>query len=184
MTERLQPIAFWLVPARDDAATLSRLIDSLATRHGTPRFQPHITLHVTSPWSPTLAARAVDEVCAAFEALSLDTLGIAAGDTRFQALYLRLSTAHLQAMSDAMRRCCPQPSTFVFDAHLSLLYGVMPEPMRRGVLAATVSPLQTIRFTQVHAVAPAIGQQAFDDVAGWRTIAQGELATAATSRRS
>lgn len=184
MTERTQPIAFWLVPARDDAATLARLIDTLAARHGTPRFVPHVTLHVTSPWSPTPAARAVDEVCAAFETLSLDTLGIAAGETRFQALYLRLSTARLQAMSDAMRRCCPEPSSFVFDAHLSLLYGAMPEPMRSEVVAATVSPMQTIRFTQVHAVAPAIGQQGFDDVAGWRTIAQGELAAAATSDRS
>lgn len=40
-------VAFWLVPARQEASFLAQIIQALATQYEAPLFEPHVTIFST-----------------------------------------------------------------------------------------------------------------------------------------
>ena len=61
-------VAFWLVPAREEAGSLGQLIQAFATRYAALLFEPHVTIFSTDAallGSPeTVLKTAVEEVYA------------------------------------------------------------------------------------------------------------------------
>jgi hypothetical protein len=102
------PVAFWLLPCEADAHWLQDRIDRLAQRHGGPRFDAHITLHVAGCPARTdrtdleavmlrLAARSV--------ALRLAALQTGESQAYYKALYVDIAADRMDgARLPALRR--------------------------------------------------------------------------------
>jgi hypothetical protein len=85
------PAAFWLLPCPADADRLREIIHSLARAHGTPVFDPHVTLYVTE----CPAAADIDGVLARVAQtqppLALAALATGHSDAYYKALFVEVS---------------------------------------------------------------------------------------------
>jgi 2'-5' RNA ligase len=169
-------ISLWLLPADPDAAWLRERMQQLATRHGGPAFEPHVTLHV-GPQSVDLA---VEPLMAAqarqARPLVLECADTAHSDAYYKALFVRLAADRADGAGlRAMRHCLvaaletagAPASDYAFDPHLSLLYGNFDAAVRQELAAAQRLSGRRIRFDRVAAVRPAPGSVDLARVADW-----------------
>ena len=172
-------ISLWLLPADPDAAWLRERMQQLATRHGGPAFEPHVTLHV-GPQSVDLA---VEPLMAAqarqARPLVLECADTAHSDAYYKALFVRLAADRADGAGlRAMRHCLvaaletagAPASDYAFDPHLSLLYGNFDAAVRQELAAAQRLSGRRIRFDRVAAVRPAPGSVDLARVADWEVF--------------
>ena len=180
-------VAFWLLPAEQDAGWLQTRIGKLAARHGGPAFEPHVTLHVGAQSvdlaiEPLLAAQARRA-----EPLELQCTDTSHSDAYYKALFVRLAadradgpglTALRQGLLDALDAAGAPPSDYAFDPHLSLLYGCFAAATRHELAGAEQLPGRRIRFDRLAAVRPAPGSVDLERVADWEIFGHCRLGTA------
>ncbi len=162
------PLSLWLVPAPADHAWLQARIDALAARHGAPRFEPHITLHV----APTPAGADLGALLQAATTLhgplSLEALPTGHGPDRFKCLFLPFAAAALRPLHQALQAALP--GDYAFAPHLSLLYQTLDAPSRASLARAEACAGRMIRFDHLAAVRPRPGAADWADVAGWQVV--------------
>lgn len=167
MTSADLSTSFWLVPAEPHRAELRTHIDRLALEHGTPAFEPHVTL----------ASGVVDlaSVVAAIERVAGDRapLEVVAGPTahgpdRFKAVFVELADERLHELAAAL--CAELGLTFdpaELRPHISLIYAADLTRHARAAMAAEHTLAgRTLRFDTLVASVPA-GD--IDDVARWQS---------------
>jgi hypothetical protein len=91
MTSATLPAAFWLLPCPDDGHRLQTLIDQLADAHGTPRFEPHVTLHVTTLPTTLDIESALAQAAEQHSPLALSALATGHLNVYYKALFVNLS---------------------------------------------------------------------------------------------
>lgn len=160
-------VSLWLVPVDEARETLSRLIEDLAARLGTPAFAPHVTLvtGVTRPADEVV--RRAGELALALEPLSLPLRGPESRDEAFRCLYLpvgetlKLLATHALARS-ALRVGDERP----YEPHLSLVYGTLPPGQKQQLRAELASLVPSrVEFAALEVV------RTEGVVADWRTLA-------------
>jgi 2'-5' RNA ligase len=127
-------ISLWLLPEPGVREGLAHAIDALASRLGTPRFEPHLTLlgAIERPEAEVLAR--VRDLAAVCPPLELPVLGIDGVDDPFRCLFLRLSaTPALQQLREAAEAALPGREGRPFDPHVSLVYGELSAEARSGL---------------------------------------------------
>jgi Cyclic phosphodiesterase-like protein len=164
-------ISLWLVPEGDEGQLIERLIIELASRLGTPRFAPHVTL------IPGLAGREGDvvrrtrEMAATLEPHSVPVGPVEGRAEYFRCLYARIpETLRLLTTRAQARLTFPGAGEAVFEPHLSLVYGRL-SPEEKEPLFADLAPRLPPRLTctaleVVRTVGPA---------ADWRSLARFDL---------
>jgi hypothetical protein len=117
--------AIWLQPSGDQAEILQSVIAGLATRHGTPRFQPHLTVCSARDLESAKSDAAAGYVRrSGLLPLAVRKARISCSTTRpFRAVAIDVeSTSELGAFREALRRIIgaaePEPP------HISLLYTI------------------------------------------------------------
>ena len=111
MTSDDRSTSFWLVPAEPIAAELRTHIDRLALEHGTPAFEPHVTL-ASGLVDPTSVVAAIERVAGDRAPLEVVAGPTAHGPDRFKAVFVELDDDRLHEMAAAV--CVPSwvsPST-------------------------------------------------------------------------
>ncbi len=182
----LVPVAFWLLPAPPDASWLQNHLQALATRHGGPAFEPHVTLHVgTRP-----AGLAVEPILATVArqagVLELECLETAHSAAYYKALFAPLVEAPAPAgaglpalrarLLDALARAGAPDSDYVLAPHLSLLYGTFDAALRHDLAGSQSLLGRRIRFDRIAAVRPAPGSVDLARVADWEVFGHCRLA--------
>ena len=132
--------SLWLMPEGEAYDRLSAMIDRLATRLGTTRFAPHVTLlsGLVAP-EPAIVERA-RALAGELGPLRLAFTAVDGTERHFRCLFLRVSD--WDALRDAHARAArrfgrePDPS---FDPHLSLVYGTLAAPVK-GALTDELAP--------------------------------------------
>ncbi len=133
---RAKGVSLWLVPEGAVRERLGRLIAELARRHGTPPFEPHVTLlgGLVLPEGEVLAGaqgltRSLGRPCVQLTVLD-------ASDEYFRGLFVRveetetLLAAHALAAQTFGGEAGPP-----FVPHLSLLYGHLTPDAKREALS-------------------------------------------------
>jgi hypothetical protein len=85
------PFAFWLLPCAADADRLTTVIRSLAQAHGTPVFDPHVTLHVGDCPAATDIDRILARIAQTQAPLALEALATGYSGAYYKALFVDLS---------------------------------------------------------------------------------------------
>lgn len=162
-------VSLWLVPEGEAQAALARLIADLASRCGTPPFDPHVTL---------LAGLGLPagEVVRRAGTLALDALVLALRPPEgraepFRCLYLpviqTLRLLHTQAVA---RSAFGVQDEGPYEPHLSLVYGRLDEDRKSKLakeIAADVPP--PVRFAALEVV------KTEGPVGEWRRLAHIQL---------
>ncbi|MEZ5652244.1 MAG: hypothetical protein R3E87_17030 [Burkholderiaceae bacterium] len=169
------PIGVWLTPCKADAAWLDPLINRLSADHGTPPFAAHVSLHVGRVADEAQARDILDRVAARHAPLTLTAGATGHGAARFRAVYIDLPTGPLRDIAAALAlRIEPDPA-FSLDAHLSLIYAELPPAVRVALADGNDHRGRRLHFDDIVAVAPAAGENDFDNVPGWRIVARAPL---------
>lgn len=159
----------WLVPAAGAARDyLAATIDTLAAEHGTPRFEPHVTMAGRFHSGEQAAARALTSIAAGVRPFGVRFAAAGHEQAYFRALYLRAEPSRqLTALHKAARAAWALDAR-PYTPHLSLLYADIAEERKRAIAGALDIPLPlTIRIDAAELWAD---HQA--GVPGWRRVAR------------
>lgn len=129
--------SLWLVPPEPHRGSLRRLIDEFATDCHAPSFEPHLTLVGDISASPDEIARCLKPVIDQTPSIDLRLGEVVNGASFFMSLYLEVEpTAELLGLQRQAASCFSpgdaHPSEFL--PHISLAYGHICDPKRRGFI--------------------------------------------------
>jgi Cyclic phosphodiesterase-like protein len=91
MQAGIAPAAFWLLPCTADADRLREVILSLARAHGSPAFEPHVTLHVAECPAAADIEGVLARVAQTQPPLALAALATGHSDAYYKALFVEVS---------------------------------------------------------------------------------------------
>lgn len=194
------PIALWLLPCADDAQWLQHLIFGLAQGHGTPPFEPHVSLHVgnyppaadiagaiaatASGWPPLdLNARVTRETDAYYRSVFVEIAEDEADGPHLAGLRRQLVQALCERAGHDPQRTPLQGDAsadtaelerelagFDFRPHLSLLYSHLAQPVRAALARENDLRGRRIVFDRISAVRPAAGCPDLSQVPYWEVF--------------
>ena len=126
-------LSLWLVPSEPARTELELLISRLGRRLGCPPFAPHVTVAF---WDRAAPPAAIEAAAAALarETRPVDAtlVRVAAGCRFFQCVLAHLGdSAELRAPNAAVQRAFGTAN--LYEPHLSLVYGDLPDATRRAV---------------------------------------------------
>jgi hypothetical protein len=126
--------SLWLMPPPAARERYAGLIDRLAARLGTPRFEPHITFGGCEGSETQALARAT-ALAARLAPVAVQLGPLEATEQYFRCLYVRAkrSAALLDAHRQAALACGVEPDA-EFLPHLSLVYGELPDTIKETLL--------------------------------------------------
>lgn len=164
-------ISLWLVPEGEAGARLRALIDRLALRHGTPAFEPHLTLlgGLEGPEAETRPP--AGEVAARLRPFLVRLGALRHRDEYYRSLFAEAQKSPellsaRRAAEEAFGRA-PDPH---FLPHVSLLYGDVPASAKEALIAE-IGPELRVTFR-----AEALFVVATDgEPADWRPVARQPL---------
>jgi 2'-5' RNA ligase len=166
MTSGEPATSLWLVPAEPHRAELRGHIDRLALEHGTPTFEPHVTLASgVADHAPVLAA--IERVASAWAPLEVVAGTTAHGPDRFKAVFVELEDVRLHDLAAAL--CGELGIPFApeeLHPHISLVYAAgLPAEVRAVIGAEHAFAGRTLRFDTLTASVPGTD---IDDVPRWQ----------------
>jgi hypothetical protein len=163
--------SLWLMPPPAVRERYAGLIDRLAARLGTPRFEPHITLGGCDGTEAQAVAR-VTALAAHLAPVAVQLGPLETTEQYFRCLYLRAerTAALLGAHRQAALACGVEPDA-EFLPHLSLVYGELPKPVKENLLTELGGRLDEVFVTDRIALCLPEG-----DPSAWRLLGPYPLA--------
>ncbi len=165
----------WLMPDAAWARELKTIVEDLAGRFSTPRFQPHLTLIGGQPFDCEDLKRRLAPAVTGVATVARPILDVVTGDAYFRSFYALFGAEG--GLGDLRRRVNvavlgADPGNFM--PHVSLLYGAV-EPGPKDAAAAKVRAAvtgRTVTFDRVEIV------RSGDDVPieDWESVAAFALA--------
>ncbi|MBC7944392.1 MAG: hypothetical protein H7X91_03825 [Burkholderiales bacterium] len=166
-SQKVCPIAFWLIPAQPHLEAFRALIFALAREYDAPVFEPHITLHVGVRTADDDSAKLLRRVAAASDPITLVAGNTSHNDALFKTLFVEFDDSRLRALHGQFQAGLQRFSEYALAPHLSLLYKAMPAESRATLADRHVYAGQRIVFDEVAAVRPAPGQPDWSDIQMW-----------------
>ncbi|MBH32694.1 MAG: hypothetical protein CMD90_03480 [Gammaproteobacteria bacterium] len=109
--------AIWLIP-KDNNNFLSSTIDSLAKKHDTIKFTPHVTLHTFNK----IQNIKLSDIFKNITGLSVIIKGLGTREEFFKSIFLDIAmNCYLGALNNIAKENFPNDK-YIFNPHLSLLY--------------------------------------------------------------
>ena len=142
-------LAFWLIPAPEEAVVLQTMIEELANRYDAPIFKPHLTLYSGQFEKEETPLTNLPTI----EPISLPVLGVDATTQYTKTLFLRFPrNERLLALKESLLEQCPKPDTHIMDPHLSLLYAELPLSEKEQLAKNLIPPLSNVCFTEIQVI--------------------------------
>lgn len=166
----MSKISFWLVPTAADRALFQTIINQLAQTYDAPRFTPHVTLYsgeCATENIPALIEQATQDVQSL--CLKIDQLLYSAEFTK--TLFVQFHPdPRLSQLSETIRMKVSQPSDYVLNPHLSLIYGQMSQETQQQLISKLRIPQSQVCFDQIRAIATPKLVRTRQDVESWQEV--------------
>lgn len=161
-------LAFWLIPAEPYKSCFAELINVLATKFDAPVFEPHVTIHATH-LEPVLIdiARALHGV----HPITLHFRRIAFSSQFTKTLFVEFAPSEtLSSLSRELKNLAPNPSGYVLEPHLSLIYKTLTESEKAVLADAFAAPFSEVLFDEIKVITGNPTVTRSEDVASWKTL--------------
>ncbi len=169
-------VSFWLIPAQEDRVFFQNTINTLAQQHNAPRFVPHVTIYSGHSAQDENPLDIIDKATQDVHSVSLHVDTIMYSDEFTKTLFVRFHPADiLTTISEAMRKMSAQPSGFVLNPHLSLIYKHMSERAKKALATGIRLPKSEVRFHEVWAITSPHTTQTAADVTRWDVVCRKQL---------
>ncbi len=170
-------VAFWLMPARGEAAFLDSLVAKLAAEHDAPVFKPHLTLYAGQ--MPAEGAVKVLNSIQLPQSYDLQVERVDSSEIFTKTLFVQFCAApELQQLSDSLRAAVKGDRSYELKPHLSLLYKALPHEVKADLAKTIRIPFQHLRFDRLQVIAGNDHVSTRGDVESWRTLAARDLTLA------
>jgi 2'-5' RNA ligase len=168
-------IAYWLIPVEPARGFFQDIVDSLASRHHAPVFEPHVTVHVGADRLDT-AEKTLSKAARECQRIKLKPLGIGHSDDFIKTLFVQFAlSAKLRRLNETIRKAAQDSSRYELKPHLSLLYKTMPALARRELANSINVPFAEVTFDGLKAVRCVSPTQSRANVEAWQVVATKEL---------
>jgi 2'-5' RNA ligase len=167
----LPRVAFWLVPRLQERLLLGKIIASFAQQYSSPEFLPHVTLCSCDRSEARQELKLLASLAKSCAPFSMSVEASGSSDRLAQAFFLGLrkcEEAECLSQSFAAEVACA--ANYSFEPHLSLVYQNLPVAERNKLTTGWSSPLQTICFDQLWAVAIPAQIKTLQDFYGWQPL--------------
>ncbi len=132
----------WLTPSGEAHDGLTQLINQLGEKHRGPRFEPHITLLGDIEGEESLLAEQVRMLATKLRPFSIDLQQPAFEDEYFRCVYVTVrETLEIREAHEQAKVIFDKTPVSPFHPHVSLLYGLFPERVKREVIASLPADL-------------------------------------------
>lgn len=169
-------LSYWLLPSTADHNFLRNIINALAKTYDAPPFEPHVTIYsgVYTPQDDPEALLQQPTNNIQYVRLCIDTLLYT--DVFTKTLFVQFHPAPvLTAISEALRNAVSEPSDYVLNPHLSLIYKQMSIATKHHLISSLHLPQSEIIFDEVGAVVSSGRTQTPKDVESWNMIYRQKL---------
>lgn len=171
--------ALWLLPPPAERARFAELIRTLARQHGTPVFEPHITLLGGIDDAQPTAVAGSAALARRIAPLRIRLGGIGQRDSYFQCLFVHaIPDAALRQAHRLARQAFARREAGEFLPHLSLVYGILDQPQKAAIIAQLGGRLDGEFLVEELAL---VGYRQDDQPRDWRRIASFTLRGDATA---
>jgi len=169
-------VSFWLIPSKEDRAFFQNIIDTLAQEYSAPSFTPHVTIYsgeYTSDDNPLqLIEKSIKEVKSF--SLRIEKLGYTEEFTK--TLFVKfLPCAILSKMSKNICTSSSNPSNYILNPHLSLIYTRLHETIKKNLINSLSLNKSEVFFNEVRAISTPALIEAREDVESWKIICSRKL---------
>lgn len=145
----------WLMPDAAWAREFGAIVDDLAGRFATPRFEPHLTLIGGQPFGREDLKRRLTPAVTGVAPISRPVLDVVTGDAFFRSFYALFGAE--EGLGDLRRRVNvavlgADPGSFM--PHVSLLYGAVEAGAKAAAAAEIRAALKgrTVAFDRIEIV--------------------------------
>lgn len=160
------PFAVWLIPAPSDRRWLRKVIQDYAAEYDTPAFEPHLTLYSGVIQPEDNLQVIVAESIAAMTPITLEVMGLNYSENFFRTGFITFALSnHLLQLSSVIRDRLSQPTEYLLEPHLSLMYKDISIEQKRLAMLRFVVSVQSVTFDTVNVVMPS--EKGWEDVAHW-----------------
>jgi hypothetical protein len=163
-------LSLWLTPREPLRSVLRATIRELAVRYDAVEFEPHMTLFCGS--STDNESRAiVRRIAGQFPPIELTSDRLAHSELYTKTLFVQFhDSAVLWQIFRTAGAYCPQPSNYVLNPHLSLLYKKLPTVTLTDLSERLDVPLGGYAFDRVRAIETEMPIEDDGPVRRWRTV--------------
>lgn len=167
----LPRVAFWLVPSPATRARWQGMIEQLAAELDAPVFAPHVTLYSCQRSVDDRERVVLKSMAKRFGPISLVPTGLETSIQFTRCLYLMFRDhPRLTRLHREIHAAVTNPSCYALAPHLSLLYHVLSEDIRRRLIMTLSVPAEPVTFTDVQLVAIPEFNGTPADVAYWEVL--------------
>lgn len=132
----------WLLLSSSCSAGLRERIEQLSDRFGTPRFEPHITILSGLLGNEKMMARRAAEVANRLQTGKVLLEEIGYRQDYFRCLFVRVEKSGFITTAHAVtKKIFGVESARVYMPHVSLMYGDLPVPRKKTLIAELGSDL-------------------------------------------
>lgn len=172
-------VSYWLIPTAAERGFYQDLINTLAQTHTAPTFVPHVTIYSGQSPADEKPLEIIQQSTRHLPGVRLQVDRILYTDTFTKTLFVQFHpSAPLSQLTETMRRLSAQPSAYVLDAHLSLLYKHMPTQEKQPLAASIPLPMTEVFFDEVWANVSVGGTRTAEDVGRWEIVSRHRLSKA------
>ncbi len=127
----------WLTPNGDSRNRLANLINTLSDQNRGPSFEPHITLLGEIEGEESILSEQVIELAKRLTPFVIHLQQPAFGDGYFRCVYFIVKeTPEIREVHEEAKLILGKTPVSPFRPHVSLLYGLFPERVKREVIAS------------------------------------------------
>ena len=164
-------IAYWLIPIEPARSFFQDIINDLASRHDSPVFEPHMTVHVGSD-RVDAAEKALSKAARECQRIKLKPIGIGHSDDFIKTLFVQFApNRKLRQVREIIRNPAQDAAHYELKPHLSLLYKNIPAAVRSELAHSIKLSFSEVTFDALKAVLCVSPTQNHADVEAWQVIA-------------
>ena len=167
--------SIWLVPAEPLKSRLRAVIRQLATQYDAVDFAPHVTISAGTSDDDETCAIARD-IASRFSPVELTFQKLDYTSLYTKTLFVQFDhSAIAQSMCDAIKEGSAQPSGYVLNPHLSLLYKTMPQATQAEIARGLEVPQGIFSFDRLRAIETEAPLTQPEQVKRWRVVFEAAL---------
>jgi len=164
-------VSFWLIPSEEDRVFFQAIIDTLSLEYDAPTFTPHVTIYSGEYAPDESPAKLIEKATQEVSSFSLRVDKLLYTDEFTKTFFVQFqSSATLTKISETLQTNSINPSNFVLNPHLSLIYKQMSEETKKNLTTSLTLAKPEVFFDEVRAISTPERVQKREDVESWKVI--------------
>lgn len=169
-------LSYWLLPSAADRALFQHMINTLAQTYDAPSFEPHVTIYSGTYTAQDHPAAFLQQATNPIQYIRLCVDTLRYTDVFTKTLFVQFHPCRvLTTICEALRHTVSEPSDYVLNPHLSLIYKQLSKATKQHLVSSLHVPQSQIVFDEVGAVVSTGRTQTAQDVERWQMIYRQKL---------